>query len=161
MVLTYLANGYGGEARAVAIQPDGRIVVGGTVNDIFGPFAVARYTSRGRLDPTFSGDGFVTTNMGSGEEAADGVAIQSDGKIVAAGYAGVPHEFGDTGTGGIAVARYRPNGTLDPRFGGDGKVRTHFSAGIALGICVAIQGNGRVVAAGWVGGRFALARYLS
>jgi uncharacterized delta-60 repeat protein len=160
-VLTYLADGYGGEAHSVALQSDGKVVIAGAgENDIFGPFAVARYTSRGRLDPTFSGDGIVTTDMGSEEQAADGVAIQGNGKIVAAGYADVPHEAGSS-RGGFALARYRPGGALDASFGGDGKVRTRFRAGVALGICVALQGDGRIVAAGWVAGRFAVARYLN
>ena len=158
--LTRFADGYGGGARAVALQPDGKIVAAGTGIEIFGPFALARFTPRGRLDPTFSHDGRVTTDMGDGEESAEGVAIQANGKIVAVGYTGVPHEASDTGTGRFALARYRANGALDPLFGGDGKVRTSFSGSLTLGTCVAIQQNGRIVAAGWAGGRFALARYL-
>jgi uncharacterized delta-60 repeat protein len=149
----------GGTARAIALQPDGKIVAAGSGTDIFGPFAVARYRPSGALDPTFGGDGRVTVNLGGGEESADGVALQSDGKIVASGWTGIPHEQGDPGTGGIAVTRLRANGVLDPSFGGDGKVRTQFNIGIALGQSLVIQADGRIVADGWAGGRFVLARY--
>jgi uncharacterized delta-60 repeat protein len=151
----------GGGARSVALQADGRIVVSGTGGDIFGPFAVARYTDRGRLDDTFGGDGRVTVNTGGGEESADGVALQANGRIVAVGYAGIPHEGGDTGKGGFRVVRLRANGVLDTSFGGDGKVRTLFPAGMALGVGVALQADGRIVAVGWAGNRFALARYVA
>jgi uncharacterized delta-60 repeat protein len=151
-----------GGAGSVAIQPDGKIVVAGSAGDIFGPIAVARYLSNGKLDQTFSDNGRATVNIAGGEEAATGVAIQSNGRIVVAGYAGIPHEFGDEGTGGFALARFRSNGTLDTSFGGgDGKVRTHFAVGMALGKAVVIQSDGKIVAAGWAGGYFVLARYLS
>src|SRR5439155_8890435 len=75
-----------GGARAVALQPDGKIVVSGIGGDIFGPFALARYTRHGRLDRTFGGVGYVTLRMDSGEESGDALVIQADGKIVEAGY---------------------------------------------------------------------------
>jgi uncharacterized delta-60 repeat protein len=150
---------FGGGAEAVALQPDGRIVAAGAAGE-FGPFVVVRYTSRGKLDATFGGDGTVTTNMGQGEESATAVTIQPNGKIVVAGYTDVPHEFGDTfGPGRFALARYRANGALDSGFGGDGKVKTRFRAGGALAMGVAIQADGKIVAAGEVKDRFAIARY--
>jgi uncharacterized delta-60 repeat protein len=160
-VVTGFGPGSSGGAGAVAIQSDGKIVAAGSAGDIFGPFAVARYTRRGRLDRTFGEDGRATVNIAGGEEAATDIAIQGNGRIVAAGYAGIPHEFGDEGTGGFALARFRANGTLDTSFGGDGKIRTHFGVGIALGKAIAIQSDGRIVVAGWAGGYFVLARYLS
>jgi uncharacterized delta-60 repeat protein len=151
-------GGYG-SARAIVLQPDGKLVVAGSAGDIFGPFALARYRTSGRLDPTFGSNGRLTFNMGGGEESADDVALQQDGRIVVSGWAGIPHEGGEGGIGGLAVARVRGSGVLDPSFGGDGKVRTHFNVGAALGQEVAIQPNGRIVADGWAGGRFVLARY--
>ncbi len=71
----------------------------------------------GDLDPTFSGDGTVTTGF-PGNAAASGVAVQADGKIVAAGRA----SDSTTGDSTFALARYRLNGGLDPGFSGDGKV---------------------------------------
>jgi uncharacterized delta-60 repeat protein len=161
MKVTHFSGSYGGGARSVALQPDGKIVAAGTAGDIFGPFALARYTARGRLDPTFGGDGRVTANVDQGEESAMGVAIQANGRIVAVGYSGVPHEVGDPGDGEFALVRVRANGALDSSFGGNGKVRTRFSIGLALALGVALQQDGAIVAAGWAGGRFGLARYLS
>jgi uncharacterized delta-60 repeat protein len=147
-----------GPAFGVAIQADGRIVAAG-VRDFDG-FALARYHRAGNLDRTFGGDGRVITSVGNGEEAATSVAIQADGKIVAAGYTDVPHEGGDTyGPGRFALARYRADGTLDPSFGGDGEVTTRFGAGGSSANAVAIDGHGRIVAAGSGHGGFALARY--
>jgi uncharacterized delta-60 repeat protein len=150
-----------GGARAVALQPDGKVVVVGTAEDFAGPFAIARYLPDGERDRRFGGgSGFVTVDMGDGEENAQGVAIQPDGRIVVVGYTDVPHEFGDTGVGAFALARLRPRGRLDVSFGQAGRVLTTFDAGLALGLAVGLQSNGRIVAAGWAGGHFGLARYL-
>lgn len=85
-------------ARAAAVQSDGKIVVAGagTAN---GDFVIARYNASGALDATFGSAGYVTTNFGN-DDRAMGMAIQSDGKIVAAGYRNA------TGVYDIALARY-------------------------------------------------------
>jgi uncharacterized delta-60 repeat protein len=165
---TFSANGrvttsfaFGGHANAVAIAVNGKIVAAGWSSEL-ARFAVARYTPDGGLDTGFSGNGKVATSMGKGETGATGVAIQANGKIVAAGFTDVPHEFGDTfGPGKFAVARFRWDGTLDPAFGGDGRVKTRFGGKNATAEGVAIQSNGKIVAVGRAagGGRFALARY--
>src|SRR5207249_7898066 len=125
---------------AVAIQPDGRIVVAGVAsNGTDGDFAVVRYDAGGSLDPTFGSGGMVTTSFGARDERAYGVAIQPDGRIVVAGSAG----------SSIGVARYLANGTLDSSFEGDGRVVTSIGSGttdVARG--VAIAPGGRIVVAG-------------
>jgi uncharacterized delta-60 repeat protein len=161
-VRTPIQQGIGGGAAAVALQPDGRVVVAGIGGDIFGPFAVARYLTDGSLDPRFSGNGRAVANVAGGEESATDVVVQHDGRIVLVGYADVPHEFGDPGMGGFALVRFRRNGSLDPSFGGgDGKLLTPFPGGVSLGQGAVLQTDGRIVAAGWVNGRFAVARYLA
>ena len=80
-------------------------------------FALARYNPNGSLDTSFSGDGKQTTDFG-GTEAASGVAIQRDGKIVVVGQRRQRRDF--------ALARYNPNGSLDTTFSGDGKQTTDF-----------------------------------
>src|SRR5262249_54882287 len=94
--------GGGEEGYQVALQANGKIIfVGYTTNVPSGlDFVVLRYNSNGSLDTTFSGDGVVTTDFGSNQDAAAGAAIQSDGRIVVAGYThtGGPQDF--------AVARY-------------------------------------------------------
>jgi uncharacterized delta-60 repeat protein len=146
-------------ARALAIQVDGKPVVAGGRHivdcgvDCSWRFTLARYTANGKLDPSFGRRGKVLTRLGSGVAEAAAVAIQRDGKIVAAGRS--EEDF--------ALARYTANGTLDPSFGRGGRVRTGFgSPGEATG--VAIQADGKLVAAGHTSAGsydFALARYTA
>jgi uncharacterized delta-60 repeat protein len=143
-------------ATGVAIQANGKIVAAGTAGstEFSGKFALARYNANGTLDTTFSGNGKATTDFTPGEQdVAFGVAIQANGKIVAAG-------GGDVGGIRFALARYTRNGALDTTFSGDGKVTTDFSAGLDAAHGVAIQADGKIVAAGHADfHRFALARY--
>ena len=151
--------GSGGVAFAVAIQSDGRIVAAGrTNNGSNADFALARYNTNGTLDTTFNGTGKVTTPIGSGDDIGDSVAIQSDGRIVVAGYShnGVDYD--------IALVRYNANGTLDTTFNGTGKVVTPIGSIHDQAFSVAIQTDGHIVVAGQSasegqGTDFALARY--
>jgi uncharacterized delta-60 repeat protein len=139
----------------MAIQPDGRIVLAGTAARFGVFFGLARYNSDASLDPTFGTGGKVTSNLGHAQ--AFGTAIQGDGKIVAAGVIWTPSRpnFG--------LARYETDGSLDPTFGTDGSVITAFDPDGAQAQAVAIQGDGKIVAAGAASGPsgsdFALARY--
>lgn len=143
-------------AYGMALQPDGKIVAAGGNRR----FALVRYTSAGDPDPTFGGDGVVTTNFNPHYDLAYAVAIQADGKIVAAGVSSIearPH-FDDTT---IAVARYDPDGSLDPSFGGDGRVTTNFSRTYDAAYALVIQTDGSIVIGGTAGAyrSFALVRY--
>lgn len=130
-------------ASAVAIQSDGTIVVAGTAT-VAGRDAivVARYRRAGGLDRSFGDAGTVIVDVavGDGNEVADDVAIQSDGKIVILGTTFATHDF--------ALARLDPSGTLDPTFHGDGTVTTGFGGALAAASAVAIQSDGKIVAAG-------------
>jgi len=140
-------------ARSVAIDANNRIVVGGYIAGSRGgnDFLLARYAENGTLDKNFGSSGRVVTDFG-GNEVGYGVAIQpSDGKIVLAGLSG----------GNFALARYTTSGALDKTFDGDGKVTTDFLGGTDYAFTVAIQGDGRIVAAGTSAGQFALARYTT
>jgi uncharacterized delta-60 repeat protein len=140
------------EARGVAIQADGKIVAAGVAicTPCASPatphkFALARYNRDGSLDPSFGGDGRVTTDFNLGrEDEAFAVAIQSDGRIVAAGFAFAP----DSSSSDFALARYLPDGSLDPTFDLDGMVTTDFAGGNDQGRGVAIQADDKIVAAG-------------
>ncbi|MGW9025834.1 calcium-binding protein [Streptomyces sp. NPDC055722] len=149
------------EAQGVAVQPDHKIVVVGRTERFDEPhvgccwFTVARYTANGVLDPTFGGSGFVIPGLAGGAEDGWAVAVQPDGKIVAAGTAG----------GSFAVVRYTADGHLDTTFGGgDGKVLTPLPGGPGglTGQDMALQSDGKIVVAGYAGETsfdFAVARY--
>jgi uncharacterized delta-60 repeat protein len=139
-------------AGAAAFQSDGRIVVAGAASS---RFLLARYTPDGGVDRSFGGNGSVMTTLGEVPEAR-AVAIQKDGKVVAAGYAV------RGGSDSFALARYTPGGQLDESFGSSGKLLTSFGED-ADASAIAIQGDGKIVVAGWSAphGRqsFALVRY--
>ena len=150
------------QANAVAVQPDGRIVVVGSVAQnpaasTGQDFGLARYDTDGSLDTDFSGDGRVISDLGSSSEAALDVALQSDGKIVVAGYSGAD----------IALARYHPDGTLDTSFSDDGVLTVDLGLSSDAARALAIQPNGRIVVGGSSDARvegvaeFAIARYLT
>lgn len=145
-------------ASAAVLQPDGRIVAAGFAStSSTADFALARYTAAGALDPTFDGDGQVTTDFGSKDDSAADVELQPDGKIVVVGNSimGLRRDF--------AIARYDPNGMLDATFDTDGKVTTNFGLGDDSASALALQPDGKIVAVGnaVINGRqdFALARY--
>ncbi|MFG2335324.1 calcium-binding protein [Streptomyces yangpuensis] len=149
-----------GAAEAAAdtvVQPDGRIVaVGGDATDFFGNFAAVRYNPDGSLDTTFGDGGKVSTDIAGGSDSAEGVALQADGKIVVVGVS----ENLEGGVAWFTVVRYHPDGSLDTTFDGDGKAVTDLGGGGAdQGSDVAVQADGKIVAAGGTGGVFALARY--
>jgi uncharacterized delta-60 repeat protein len=154
-------------ARAVAIDSRNRVIVAGSDTVRAGPrvrgsFAVTRLTGRGKLDPSFSGDGRVVTHVGGdiSHDVANSVAIDSAGRIVAAGSSRIG------GQTDFTLVRYRPDGTLDPSFSGDGVARTGFGQDSEdSATSVAIDFAGRIVAAGGsrtpgADGQVAVARYL-
>ncbi len=136
-----LTSFYGDGAASVVLQSDGKIVVAGDSNNgNDSDFAVARYNSDGTLDTSFSADGEVITDFG-GEDYGTSVAIQSDGKIVVAGYgsSGGPEDF--------AIVRYNTDGSLDTSFDTDGKLLIDFGR-YENGKALAIQTDGKIVLAG-------------
>lgn len=132
------------EARAIVIQSDEKIVAGGVdFNGSNSDFALARYNSDGSLDATFGVGGKITTDFFSSVDEINALAIQSDGRIVAAG------SVNDSGEDIFGLARYNTDGSLDTSFGTDGKVTTDFTEGSADTInAIAIQNDGRIVAVG-------------
>jgi uncharacterized delta-60 repeat protein len=145
-------------ARAVALQPDGRIVVVGGSNArrrAYHDFVLVRYTDDGRLDSGFGAAGRVLTSFGGSNDDALAVMLQPDGRIVAAGAATMVNSR-------FALARYLGDGILDPSFGTAGRVLTDVGRGShAAAFAVAPQSDGAIVAAGYARlDSFALARYL-
>ncbi len=133
--------------EAAALQADGKIVLAGSLDVIFTRrFAALRLNSDGTIDTSFGTAGLVVTELQAGSllEIAFAVAIQPDGKILAAGV----RDDGSRRT--FAVVRYLSDGSLDPSFGGDGKVLTD-TGGTTGGVCyhVAVLPDGGIVAGGY------------
>jgi uncharacterized delta-60 repeat protein len=148
------------QAYAVRVQPDGGILAAGSSsNGMDLDFALIRYTPDGELDTTFNYNGIVTTQVGSDDDEIAAIALQEDGRIVVAGY---------TTNGGrrdFALARYTPDGQLDPSFGEGGIVVDGYSGGDDEITAVAVDSEGRLVVAGYAtgtAGRAVIAgRYLA
>ena len=153
----------GSSATSVALQPDGKLVVGGYYkkNDRTPhQFALARYNSNGTLDSGFGQAGKVMTGMGLGDAYSFGIALQSNGRIVLAGYSSttLDHDF--------SLAGYTANGTLDSTFGNGGFMTTDLSGATDdIAYAMTAQSDGKLVVAGRTGeypqNDFAVARYSS
>jgi uncharacterized delta-60 repeat protein len=145
LVTTSLMTGVAEEvARAVAIQPDGKIVVAGYTG-VFRPgrpagnrfdFALARYNSDGSLDGSFGTGGLVLAGVIG---RAFAMALQPDGKIVVAGDAPFTED--------IVVARYDSSGNLDSTFRG-GQLITDVNDGAERTLNVVLQSDGAIVVSG-------------
>lgn len=137
-------------ALALTRQGDGAYVLAGrTANDGRHDWAVARFGIRGRPDETFGGDGAIVIRLTDAQEDAADVTVQGR-RILVAGRAR------NAGTLDLAVARIKSGGVLDPTFGGgDGIATVDVAGSTDAGRGIALQANGRIVAAGetWAGGR--------
>ncbi|MER5417886.1 hypothetical protein [Streptomyces virginiae] len=136
-------------ANAVAVQPDGKIIVAGIAN--LTDMSLLRFNANGTLDTSFGGDGIVTTDV-SGVDWGLAMALQADGKIVTVGLA-------DNGANS-AFVRHNTDGSLDTTFGGDGTVVTNVS-GFDQANKVVVQADGKIVTAGYAnnGADTAMMRY--
>src|SRR3954447_1337504 len=158
---TDFGTGGGASAAAVAIQPDGRIGLGGNSSGLGGAnvdFAAARYDSAGAPDNSFSGDGKETIDFGGREDNGAAVDVQPDGKIVIAGTS-------SAGNADFAALRFNSDGTLDSSFSGDGRQLTDFGGLQDTVGGMALEPNGKIVISGssdiTPSSGFALARYNS
>lgn len=140
--------GYRSEALAAALQPDGKIVLGG----YYGPnsggavihIAVARYHPDGSLDNTFGTDGIVTTNIDD-RSLVESLVIQQDGKIVVMGNSRLGPKDN------ITLVRYNENGSLDESFGIDGIAIPDIPGDNHPGFnsALAIQEDGKILVTGY------------
>ncbi len=136
-IATTSIPGLNSGAKDLVIQADGRIIVAGYVrseNSNY-DFALVRYHTSGNLDPSFGGDGIVLTDFSGGYDMIETVAIQADGKIIAAGRS----------RSEIGIARYNADGALDTTFGGDGKVTTVITGSFDIAVDLKIQADGKIV----------------
>jgi uncharacterized delta-60 repeat protein len=139
----------GGDAYALALQADGKLIAAGRISGpIGGPWTLSRYHQNGSLDESF-GDGGTVVLQHSWSffpvtgTTAYAVAVQADGKIVLMGR-GPPE--------GIGLVRFNPDGSLDAGFGSGGVavavVGPPSSAGPSIGRALLIQPDGKIVVAG-------------
>jgi uncharacterized delta-60 repeat protein len=139
----------GGNVRRIVVPAVMAVAV---VSAWAGPAAA----DAGDLDPAFGGgDGQVVTSMGVGDAYGNATVVQKDGRVLVAGTAS--HATDDTE---FAVVRYKPNGSPDPTFGGDGRVVTNLTGGDDQPYGVALAGGGKILVGGYAGENFAAVRYL-
>jgi uncharacterized delta-60 repeat protein len=143
---TYEAGGRQDRATSVALQADGKIVVGGLL--IRGPASsnsnydavLVRYDTAGNLDPTFGQGGKVATSLSPGYDAITDIEILPDGKILVAG--GIDDANGQRR---VFAARYDASGNLDPTFGSAGVAIAPVGSVFAGNASLALQSDGGIV----------------
>jgi uncharacterized delta-60 repeat protein len=126
-------------AYSLAIQADGKIVVGGTNNR---DFMVARFNSDGSPDTHFGTNGRVRTDFNGWQDSISRIALQSDGGIVAVGFTQTAADLD------FGIVRYDTDGILDTGFGDQGKVTTDFNGLFDAAQDVVILPNGRILVVG-------------
>lgn len=140
-------------AYAIALQPDGKILVGGDANlgssGTGMDFALLRLLSDGNLDEDFGEGGQVTQDIVdfSGRDSIYSLALDAEGRIVAAG-----------GEGDFTLARFETNGKLDASFGSQGKLKGLFGSTIGAARAVRVTEDGAILVAGHAQHDFALAK---
>ncbi|HXM23341.1 MAG TPA: hypothetical protein VN948_18945 [Terriglobales bacterium] len=168
-------------ASAIALQSDGRIVVGGSITSQLAPppagndagFGLVRYNRNGTIDSSFGQHGVVITGFAKAGPLASSfaLAVQSNGDIIAAGQVGQGVDIsGNPGPSSFALARYTSAGKLDTTFGSGGKVVTTLgSTNTSFISALTLQADGKIVVAGnsefntaqGFVNNFAVARYLA
>ena len=135
-------------AASIDIQSDGKLVVAGnycptaTYSETRSP-ALVRFNQNGTLDASFADNGIVRSLLGMSFSQFYSVAIQPDGKVVAAGFA-----ISSSNSRDMLIVRYQSNGTLDSSFGRGGLVTTHAN-GLSRANSIAVQQDGKILAAGY------------
>lgn len=148
-VVTTSVSGRADSHYALALQTDGKIVGAGQVryDPSSSDFIIIRYNKNGDLDTSFNGTGIVTTSIGSvGSAGAFGVALESNGKIVAIG-----SSWEENSKSNLALVRYNNNGSLDTGFHGTGIVTTSIDSIYNKGEAVTLQPDGKILVTGFIG----------
>ena len=133
------------EASDIALAPDGSILVSTQTVVAPGTFvlAAARYSADGQLDGGFGTAGLATAPLSTLNDYTRGIAVQADGRIVVVG------ETSNLMQPDFGIARFDAQGDLDPSFDGDGMMAVDFFGSFDGADCVAIQPDGKIVAAGF------------
>lgn len=158
-IVTTQVGTYACEGYDLAVQPDGKILVGG-IQDIDNQynFILARYNADGTPDNGFGNSGSVISDLGAWDRA-HAILVQADQRILLGGYSGIYPNLD------FAVVRYQSNGSPDPTFGTSGIVKTDFSSLSDIIFDMGFQSDGKLVTAGYSEGSlvydFAMARYTT
>ncbi len=129
---------------AVAIQPDGKILVGGYSINANNDFSLARFNTDGTPDVSFGTGGIVITAVGPGDEEAYSLAVQADGKILLSGNS-ANGAFGSD----VALCRYNSDGSSDITFGLNGIVKTSIGTSNDYALGMVLQpADGKILVAG-------------
>lgn len=147
-VLTYISTSYVCSPGSISFQNNGKILFAGTIDSgLNSAFVLIRYNNNGDIDSTFGINGIIFTSIVAGptKNEAMSVKIQSDDKILVAGYAGYSNNiiFDD-----FALVRYNNDGSLDSSFNFDGKVTTPIGIHEDRAYSMAIQQDGKIILAG-------------
>jgi uncharacterized delta-60 repeat protein len=145
-------------AKAVVIQTDGKIVIGGYWNwAVSTDFSLYRFTATGSGDMTFGTQGNASTDFRGYPDFLNGLALQSDNKIVAIGSAS------NGRNDAFAIARYNANGSPDNTFDVDGKRMTFIGSFNVYPLSLSLLSNNKIIAAGYneppSGNNIVLAKY--
>ena len=135
-------------ATAVAIQSDGKIVLGGHTYITSNPrlsydFAVVRLNTDGNMDTTYGNNGVATAQIVNEANYTNGMIIQADDKIVLAGRTVSGFEYD------LAMVRFDTEGNLDTTFGNAGKVSTDVNGREDHGYAIALQSDNKIILAGY------------
>lgn len=141
----YTTKDFGKDDRAfsVDLQSDGKILLCGFVERFNWDFAIARFNTDGSIDTTFGEKGSTILNIGSYNDVAFSIKAQQDGKIIVCGWTYI------FGSWDFALVRLNPDGSLDNTFGSNGVVTTDYYHQYNTSHSVAIQSDGKYVAAGY------------
>jgi uncharacterized delta-60 repeat protein len=135
------------EADALVLQSDGKIVTAGSTGATTEPvslpdmeFMLVRLNIDGSLDPTFGSGGVVESDFGYNDERAFALALDAQNRIIAAGSGGAISAVK------ALIARYLPNGSIDPSFGNHGNMQFGFGTRLDLFHGIAVQPDGSIAA---------------
>jgi uncharacterized delta-60 repeat protein len=147
---------YGDNGYSLAIQPDGKILLGGSCfNGDNYDFCIARFNSNGTLDTSFGSSGKVIQPIGSSSDFGQSLVIQPDGKILLGGYCDNVGRY-------FCIARFNSDGTLDTSFGTGGKlIQNIISSFFDYGYSLAVQPDGKILLGGRCSGDFCIACFNS
>jgi uncharacterized delta-60 repeat protein len=131
-------------AYALAVQGDGKILLGGASTTDFGTsIGIARFNSDGTLDTSFNKNGKLISSLNTESlNEAYSILVQTDNKIIIGGFSG------DASSGDFLIARYLNNGKLDTSFNKQGFIVSDFGSSNSFASTIALQGDGKILVCG-------------